>query len=275
MPPVPPWLARTWLIGGMIGAAAGIGAAVLAWSILGSTSTVSSRSVELADDLLVSVSGTVVSVEDALLAVADGLRTSQQSAADAAITLTQLSALTSNLGELVSEDVPGSLDSVRASLAPIEATAGVLDGTLRALSFFGVDYDPETPLDEAIDDLERRLADIPADLRRQGPLIESAADSLNDFGSDTLVIADDLSDLRRELRATAATVAGYQGTIAEASALLDEVESSFTGQLDLLKWVAVAIAVALAITQTVPITFGLWALQRDDSDTVGASTTGE
>ncbi len=259
----------------MIGAAAGIGAAVLAWSILGSTSTVSSRSVELADDLLVSVSGTVVSVEDALLAVADGLRTSQQSAADAAITLTQLSALTSNLGELVSEDVPGSLDSVRASLAPIEATAGVLDGTLRALSFFGVDYDPETPLDEAIDDLERRLADIPADLRRQGPLIESAADSLNDFGSDTLVIADDLSDLRRELRATAATVAGYQATIAEASALLDEVESSFTGQLDLLKWVAVAIAVALAITQTVPITFGLWALQRDDSDTVGASTTGE
>ena len=275
MPPVPPWLARTWLIGGMIGAAAGIGAAVLAWSILGSTSTVSSRSVELADDLLVSVSGTVVSVEDALLAVADGLRTSQQSAADAAITLTQLSALTSNLGELVSEDVPGSLDSVRASLAPIEATAGVLDGTLRALSFFGVDYDPETPLDEAIDDLERRLADIPADLRRQGPLIESAADSLNDFGSDTLVIADDFSELRRELRTTAATVAGYQGTIAEASALLDEVEASFTGQLDLLKWVAVAIAVALAITQTVPIAFGLWALQRDDSDTVGASTTGE
>ena len=275
MPPVPPWLARTWLIGGVVGAAAGIGAAILAWSIIGSASVASSRSVGLADDLLESVRGTVVSVEDALLAVADGLRTTQQSAADASITLTQLSALTSNLGDLVSEDVPGSLDSVRASLAPIEATAGVLDGTLRALSFFGVDYDPETPLDEAIDDLDQRLADIPADLRRQGPLIQSAADSLNDFGSDTLVIADDLSDLRRELRTTAATVAGYQVTIAEATELLDDVESDLTGRLDPLKWVMVAIAIALAITQTVPITFGLWALQGDDSDTVGASTTGE
>ena len=275
MPPVPPWLARTWLIGGVVGAAAGIGAAILAWSILGSASVASARSVELADDLLESVRGTVVSVEDALLAVADGLRTTQQSAADASITLTQLSALTSNLGDLVSEDVPGSLDSVRASLAPIEATAGVLDGTLRALSFFGVDYDPETPLDEAIDDLDQRLADIPADLRRQGPLIRSAADSLNDFGSDTLVIADDLSDLRRELRTTAATVAGYQVTIAEATELLDDVESDLTGRLDPLKWVMVAIAIALAITQTVPITFGMWALQADDTDTVGASTTGE
>ncbi len=275
MPPVPTWLARIWLVGGIAGAVAGVAAAILAWSILGSAATASSRSVEVADELLESVGGTVVSVEDALLAVADGLRTTQQSAADASITLTQLSALTSNLGDLVSDDVPGSLDSVRASLAPIEATAGVLDGTLRALSFFGVDYDPETPLDEAIDDLDQRLADIPADLRRQGPLIQSAADSLNDFGSDTLVIADDLSELRRELIETATTIRGYEVTIDEASLLIDDVQTNLTGRLDLLKWVMVVIAMALAITQTVPITFGLWLLQDADMDTVGVSTTGE
>ncbi len=275
MPPVPPWLARTWLIGGIVGAAAAIGAAILAWSVLGSVETASSASVELADDLLVSVTGTIESVEDVIGAVTDGLRTTQQSAADASITLTQLSALTSNLGDLVSEDVPGGLDSVRASLAPIEATAGILDGTLRALSFFGVDYDPETPLDEAIDDLDQRLADIPADLRRQGPLIESAADSLNGFGSDALVISGDLSDLRRELIATGNTVRGYQATVDDAALLLADVETNLTGRLDLLKWVTVAVAMALTITQTVPITFGLWLLQTDDSDTVEAQTTGE
>ena len=64
-------------------------------------------------------------------------------------------------------------------------------------------------------------------------------------------------------------------TIAEATELLDDVESDLTGRLDPLKWVVVAIAITLAITQTVPITFGLWALQRGDSDTVGVSTTGE
>ncbi|MDH3250663.1 MAG: hypothetical protein OEQ47_16970, partial [Acidimicrobiia bacterium] len=126
-----------------------------------------------------------------------------------------------------------------------------------------------------IDDLDRRLADIPADLRRQGPLIESAADSLNDFGSDTLVIAGDLSDLRRSLIQTAATVGAYDVTITEAAQLVDDVEVNLTGRLDLLKWVAVVIAMALAITQTVPITFGLWLLQGADGDTVGASTTGE
>lgn len=275
MPAVPTWLARTWLIGGIVGALAGLAAAILAWSILGETATASTRSLEIADGLLESVSGTVNSVEDALVAVSGGLRTTQQSAADASITLTQLSALTSNIGELVSEDVPDSLDSVRASLAPIQATAGLIDGTLRALSFFGVDYDPETPLDEAIDDLDQRLADIPADLRRQGPLIESAADSLSSFGSDTLVIADDLSDLRRELTATASTVAGYQTTISDVALLLDDVETNLTGPLGALKWVMAIIALGLAVTQTVPITFGLWLLQESEIDTVESSTTGE
>ncbi len=275
MPPVPTWLARTWLVGGVAGAIAGLAAAVLAWSIIGETATASSRSVEIADGLLESVSGTVTSVEDALVAVSEGLRTTQQSAADASVTLTQLSALTSNLGELISDDVPGSLDSVRASLAPIQATAGVIDGTLTALSFFGVDYDPEIPLDEAIDDLDQRLADIPADLRRQGPLIDSAADSLSEFGSDTLVIAGDLSDLRRELVATARTLAGYQETIADVGLLLDDVETNLTGPLGALKWVMAIIALGLAVTQTVPITFGLWLLQEVDTDTVRAHTTGE
>ena len=275
MPPVPTWLARTWLVGGVTGAIAGLAAAILAWSVIGETATASSRSLEIADGLLESVSGTVTSVEDALVAVSEGLRTTQQSAADASVTLTQLSALTSHLGELVSDEVPGSLDSVRASLAPIQATAGVIDGTLTALSFFGVDYDPEIPLDEAIDDLDQRLADIPADLRRQGPLIDSAADSLSEVGSDTLVIAGDLSDLRRELIATAGPLAGYQETIADVGLLLEDVETNLTGPLGALKWVMAIIALGLAVTQTVPITFGLWLLQEVDTDTVQAHTTGE
>mgnify|MGYP001817268330 CR=1 FL=1 len=64
-------------------------------------------------------------------------------------------------------------------------------------------------------------------------------------------------------------------TITEAASLIDDVEINLTGRLDLLKWVMVLIAMALAITQTVPITFGLWLLQDADSDTVGVSTTGE
>lgn len=265
MPPVPAWLAKTWLIGGVVGAIAGLIASILAWLIVGSAATASGQSLALADELLESVDGTIVSVDTALTAVADGLRTSQQSAADAAITLTQLSALASNLGDLVSEDVPESLDAVRASLAPIAATAGALDGTLRALSFFGVDYDPDVPLDEAIADLDQKLADIPTDLRRQGPLIGSAAESLNEFGSDTLVISQDLSDLRRQLIDTGSAISSYRTTVVAADQLLVDVESDLAGRLNLLKWVMVLIGMSLAVTQTVPITFGWWLLQADSS----------
>ena len=275
MPPIPTWLARTWLIGGVVGAIAGLIGAGFAWVVLGTAADTSVRSLELASDLLDSVGGTVISVDAVLDDVSDGLRTTQQSMADASVTLTQLSALTSNLGGLIGEDIPASLDSVRASLAPIQATAGLLDGTLTALSFVGVDYDPEVPLDEAIDDLDARLAEIPQRLRDQAPLIESAAESLSGFGGDTLTIAQDLSDLRTRLSEASFTVGSYRQTVTEADALLADVESAVGSRLTVLRVAIVVLGLGLATTQTVPIAFGWWLLAQDDSDTVGGDSKGE
>ena len=275
MPPVPTWLARIWLIGGIVGAVAGVVVAGFAWVVLGTAADASIRSLELASDVVLSVEGTVESVDGVLDDVSDGLRTTQQSMADASVTLTQLSVLTSNLSDLVGEDIPASLDSVRSSLAPIRATAGLLDGTLTALSFVGVDYDPEVPLDEAIDDLDARLAEIPQRLRDQAPLIDSAAESLSGFGGDTLTIAQDLSDLRTRLSEASFTFGSYRQTVAEADALLADVESAVGSRLTVLRVAIVVLGLGLATTQTVPIAFGWWLLSQDDSDTVGGDSKGE
>lgn len=250
---------------------AGLIAAGFAWVVLGTAADASIRSLELASDVLDSVGGTVISVDAVLDDVSDGLRTTQQSMGDASVTLTQLWALTSNLADLIGEDVPDSLDSVRASLAPIQATAGLLDGTLTALSFLGVDYDPEVPLGEAIDDLDTRLAEIPQRLRDQAPLIDSAAESLSGFGGDTLTIAQDLSDLRTRLSEASFTVGSYRQTVAEAEALLADVESAVGLRLTVLRVSIVVLGLGLATTQTVPIAFGWWLLQRDPEPVDGDS----
>lgn len=275
MPSVPKWLAGVWVGGGLLGAVAGLVAAIVAWSALGQISDTTDRSLEIATQVVESVGGSVASVNHALDEVSDGLRTTQQSVADASVTLTQLSALASNLSGLVGEDVPASLDSVRAAIAPIEASAGVLDTTLRALSFFGVDYEPEVPLDEAIDDLDARLAEIPETLRLQAPVIDSAADSLNSFGGDTLDIAQDLSDLRGRLRDAGGAVSGYQTTIDEATALIDEVDASIGSKIQTLRLVIVGLALGLAITQTVPVAFGWWYLSNGESQRDKENQTGD
>lgn len=275
MPPIPTWLARTWMIGGIVGAITALVASVLAWVVLGATADASVRSIELASEVLDSVGGTVVSVDGVLDDVSDGLRTTQQSLADASVTLTQLSALTSNLAELVGEDVPASLDAVRASLLPIQTTAGLLDGALTALSFVGVDYDPEVPLDEAIDELDTQLAEIPERLRAQAPLIDAAADSISEFGGDTLTIAQELSDLRSRLSEASFTVGSYRATIAQADALLVDVEENVSSRLDLLRVVFVVLGFGIAITQTVPVALGWWFLAVESSDTVREDSTGE
>lgn len=268
VPNVPSWLARTWIIGGVVGAIASLVASVFAWTVLGSLADASLQSIDVAGQVVESVGGSVAAVDSALDEVTDGLRTTQQSVADASITLTQLSALASNLSELVSEDIPSSLDSVRAAIAPIEASAGVLDSTLRALSFFGVDYEPEVPLDQAIDDLDMRLSEIPETLRRQAPIIESAADSLNDFGGDTLDIAQDLSDLRGRLADAGGAVGGYQTTIDQANDVIADVEADITSRIGPLRIVIVLLALGLATTQTIPIALGWWYLSTQRTNRV-------
>ena len=263
------------MIGGIVGATAALVASVLAWVALGAAADASIQSIQLASDVLDSVGGTVVSVDAVLDDVSDGLRTTQQSLADASVTLTQLSALTSNLSDLVGEDVPASLDAVRASLLPIRTTAGLLDGALTALSFVGVDYDPDVPLDEAIDDLDAQLAEIPERLRSQGPLIDSAAESLSDFGGDTLTIAQELSDLRSRLSEASFTVGNYRSTIAEADALLSDVEENVSSRLDILRVVIVVLGFGVVVTQTVPVAFGWWFLASGLGDTVQQDSTGE
>ena len=274
VPNVPSWLARLWIVGGVVGAVASLVASVFAWTVLGSLAETSVESIEVAAQVVESVGGSVAAVDSALDEVTDGLRTTQQSVADASVTLTQLSALASNLSDLVGEDVPASLDSVRAAIAPIEASAGVLDGTLRALSFFGVDYEPEVPLDEAIDDLDARLSEIPETLRLQAPIIDSAADSLNDFGGDTLDIAQDLSDLRGRLAQAGGAVGGYRTTIDQANAVLADVEVNIASRIGPLRVVIVLLALGLATTQTIPIALGWWYLSSQSSNTVKADRDG-
>lgn len=253
---LPRWLGWSWLVGGVVTVVAALVGAVGGWLFIGATTEAASDSIAVTRRVLTSVADTTQVVEDVFDDVGSSLRDLQGTLGESSLTLTRASVVTRDLGEVVSEQVPGSIDAVRASLPALIDGAGVVDTTMRGLAFFGVDYDPEVPLDESLEEIDARLEELPTILRDQQEALDAIASDLGRFASATLEMSDDLGAIRSRL-ANADTVLGDYGMIVgDSDTLLRDLEDDLVGTARLLRGLVVVTALGVAVTQTAPIALG-------------------
>jgi hypothetical protein len=105
----------------------------------------------------------------------------------------------SSAGALIEGDVADSLSSVQEAMPAIVDAGRVIDSTLRALSLFGVEYDPPVPFDEALIDVEAGLDGLPDSIRSQGQQIAALAPTIASTATDIAIVADSLSEMADEL----------------------------------------------------------------------------
>ncbi len=262
IPVVPRWLGLLWLGGAVLGIVAAVVGAGLAISFVSRATAASVDALRLSETVFEAVDETGRILDDTFVEVAEGLDTVQVSVADASITLDRMTGVTDELTSLLTDEVPASLDAVRDTMPQLIRTAGVIDTTMRALRFVGVDYDPDAPLDEALIELDDRLATIPEDLRDQRPGLEDIGRRVGEFAGQSRTIAADVGDIRDGLDESRMLIEEYQATAAEARSLTGGVADRLTSQSGAVQWVIIAIAAALVIGQTLPLAAGWWVLSR-------------
>lgn len=242
----------------IVGSAIGV---VVGWVLIGGVSTSVGETVEVTRRVLTSVGETTYVVDSVFDDVADSLRGVQTTLGETSLTLTRASAVTSNLAEVITEDVPASVDSVRAALPALIDTARVIDRTMSGLAFFGVDYDPAVPLDESLMEIDARLAEIPDLLSAQQETLEGVASDLGGFSSSTVEIAEDLAAIRVRLSEASAVLAEYGSISEESSVLLDDLERGVQRGSGGLRLALVLVGAGFAAAQTLPALVG-WNVVR-------------
>lgn len=154
---------------------------------------------------------------------------------------------------LIEDDIAGSLDSAVQTLPSLIDTARLVDRTMTALSFIGVDYDPDTPLDESLEDLESALQPLPQQLRDQAAEFSTVTGDLRRISTDAGQLAATLLEARIELMdAEAALESAAENAIA-ASGEVTEIASQLDSYLTLARIVVVAAAVALGVASATPL----------------------
>jgi hypothetical protein len=251
-----------WAAGGAAGVVLALAGGVLGWSLLETSTGAALRSLELTADVLDTVDETAGVIDATFTSTVEGLRAAESSMADVAATLTDVAAVAGDLTGLVADDLAGRLDAALVTMPPLVDAARVIDRSMRALSFFGVDYDVEVPLDRSLEQLRRELAPLPAELRRQAHAMEGVAGDLAGFGSTSLRLAGDLGAVRARLEESGGMVERYRSAAERVAGLVAELEEEIASQRRWGRFVLVGLAMAVAAGQTLPLSAGLTALRR-------------
>lgn len=242
--------------------AAGMVAAVLAgvagWILAGTAIDSVTSTIEPIGRIVVDVADSIAASQALFDQTAEAIESIESATRSAVRTTESVGDILNQTAELAAGDIAGSLDSAVATLPPLISTSTVIDRTMRALSLVGVDYDPESPLDEALTDLEVSLAPIPEQIREQ-------ADLLGEVQGDLAVIAEDGRRLSAVLLETRLEMADARRVLNSASAnaqaaveRISEIETEIATYGALARVVAVAAALALLAAASTPLLVGLY-----------------
>ncbi len=231
--------------------AATIGTAVV-WSVVNSMErslTVTATAVAAADDTVQLAAETVAIVSDSFETLVPAAELAAGSFEDAASVIGDSS-------KVVTVDVPEALDSVVDSMPAIESVAGIIDTTLGALAFFGADYEPEVPFDQAVAEVADAIEPLPAQLRAQAVPLARLAMDFEEFGSASAAMAQDLAAVKTQLDEASRLLTEYAVTAADASLVVADIQDNLTWQRWLMVGGVIVLSLAFASIQIVPLTLG-------------------
>lgn len=231
------------------------------------------------DQSLVRTSETLDTVSDTLALtrttvgqVETSLETVEETANNLGQTISQTRPLLEQLSIVASQDVPDGIEQFQASIPDMAEAAGAIDTTLRTLNDFridtsilgvpikydlGVNYNPEQPFDETVNNIGTSLEDIPPRLRSLRIYINVTDDNLDQASRNLFEISDDLAQINSSVGDFVPLLDEYSQSVTETNDLLRQARTSTAQQVTSIKNTLTLIFIWFGLTQIAPIYLGV------------------
>lgn len=224
--------------------------------VIGRIGTATEDSLVVTSDALVAVAETVEVAASSIGTVRSSLGSVADAADDLAVTVDASTEVLTEVAALTATEIPESLEAFQDSLPALISVGGAIDGTLRALSFFGVDYDPERPFDEALAALGTSLEGVPERLREQSTNLSAATSGIQGVVHNTEDIARSIAALDRDIQVTEELLGEYRITTGQAARLVSDARGEVRVAVLLSQMFLVLFGLVFAATQ-LPALVGL------------------
>jgi len=258
---------------------ASLAAAYFAGDILDGFADSINRSIEVASTSLDAARDTLELARDSISDVDGGLATAVTATAGAARTLDESRPLIDNVATVTTQEVPEAVEGMQAALPNMIEVAAVIDKTLTTLSSvgidqtiplpfggsiplrfdLGIDYNPATSFDESLRVFETSLVGLPESLRGLEDDLAATNSNLASLSTDLQATSDNLATINTRISGLSDLFDQYTLLIDDVAGLLAQIETQLGPRLELIRLVAVALLIALGLSQLAPIYLG-WEL---------------
>lgn len=252
------WLLAAGAFGAIASLVVGVVGWVLAGRVVATVENVIAPTSGIVGDLADSIEASEVLFERTTEAI-EGIETASRSTVR---TLGSVGAVLEETTEVTGEGVADSLDAAVETLPGLISTGRVIDNTMRALSFVGVDYDPDTPLDESLADLEESLAPLPDQIRDQVALLKDVQSDIEDIADDGRELSAVLLEARLDMMSAERVLRSSKANAAAAADRVEEIEAGVDAYDTLARAVVVAASLALLASSLAPTLMGLHLIAR-------------
>jgi hypothetical protein len=255
---------ETRLVGSAMAKYAGITIVVLSLAglvtgliLVQGLSSYTRSSVSVSQSALGAISQTIEAFDELAAGTAASIEAASRSVDEASTTVDTAVSGLDGLATLLDEDIPDTVESIRTSMPAAIQAANAIDGTLRALSLFGVDYRPEEPFDESLSRINAALASLPDDLRTQSESIRELIPSGEALVGEIDQLSAQLDALGESLERFTSLTATYESTITEAEASIEQANGSIGWRIWLLRALLILTAiVGMAVGATLYVLGG-------------------
>lgn len=225
-------------------------------------------------DGLDTVNESLILTKSTVGSLSEGLATVEDTAENVSVAIDDTRPLLRQASTVTTQRVPESIEAFQEGLPALIQVAGTVDETMRTLSSFnvdrrilgiplsfdlGVDYDPEVPFDETVQELGASLEGMPEQLRSLEESMSVTDDNMRTISRNVSQIGRDLGAINEDVAEIEPLLDEYISTITEISDSLRQVRFSVRRQLDQMRVIVTVIMVWFGLMQVAPLYLG-WEL---------------
>lgn len=229
----------------------------------------------LSVETLDTVSATLVQTQAAMVSVNASLDTAAQTTANLSTTIADTIPLLDQVAVVVTDQLPENIEAIQTAVPNIAAVATVVDDALTRLSEFeinqtipipfnpiefqydlGIDYNPEVPFGDSMEELGTSLEGLPEELRALREQLEVSAANLETLSGDLDTASGDIEAINAELTKFIPLLDQYLGLLDQVIVAVEQLRVDIANNLDTIKLVGTILPIALALTQLAPLVVG-------------------
>lgn len=222
----------------------------------------------------------IVDLDQALVAAADGLTAADTSLAGATETMIAIETTVRSSGQAISDtlpaidrvgtlvgvEIPRAIRSTQQTLASARETARVADAVLGAISRIGLlsanAYNPDVPLNQAIQQVSDSLDPLPASLGAVRDRLTVTGANLRQIGANTENVAENIGAINASFRDARQVISRYQTLVTDLRSDLATLRAALPVWFGAARIVLALLSTWFALAQIALFTQGLTLLRQ-------------